>query len=95
MLCACMLSCFQLCLTLRPYGLAHQDPLSRGFSTQGYWNGLPCLSPGHLPFPGIKALSLMSPLLADRFFTSPLMEKLGSHFLTFISHITIDNQLPQ
>ena len=28
--------------------------LSKRFSRQGYWNGLPVPSPGHLPNPGIK-----------------------------------------
>ena len=35
-----------------------------GFSRQGHWNGLPCLSPGDLPDPGIEPASLMSPALA-------------------------------
>ena len=29
--------------------VAHQAPLSMGFSRQEYWSGLPCLSPGDLP----------------------------------------------
>ena len=41
-----------------------------GFSRQEYWNGLPFSSPGDLPNPGIKPMSLMSPALAGRFFTS-------------------------
>ena len=28
--------------------VAHQAPLSMGFSSQGYWHGLPCPSPGGL-----------------------------------------------
>ena len=28
-----------------------------GFSTQEYWNGLPCPPPGHLSNPGIKPRS--------------------------------------
>ena len=28
-----------------------------GFSRQEYWSGLPCLSPGDLPNPGIKPRS--------------------------------------
>ena len=44
---------------------AYQAPLSMGFS-----NFLClCPSPGDLPNPGIKAMSLMSPTLAGRFFT--------------------------
>ena len=33
---------------------ACQAPLSLEFSTQEYWSGLPFLSPGDLPDPGIK-----------------------------------------
>ena len=49
--------------------VAHQVPLSMGFSRQEYWSGLPCPSPGDLPDPGIKPTSLMFPALAGRFFT--------------------------
>ena len=51
----CMLSCFshvRLCVTLCT--VAHQAPLSMGFSIKEYWSGLPCPSPGNLPDPGIK-----------------------------------------
>ena len=34
--------------------MAHQAPLSLGFSRQEYWSGLPSPSPGDLPDPGIK-----------------------------------------
>ena len=49
------------CLTLEtPYELlASQAPLSKGFSRQGYWSGLPFPSPGDLPHPGIKSWSPM------------------------------------
>ena len=30
------------------------DPLSIGFSRQVYWSGLPFLSPGDLPNPGVE-----------------------------------------
>ena len=46
--------------------MARQAPLSVGFSRQEYWNVLPFPSPGELPDPGIE---VMSPALADRFFT--------------------------
>ena len=43
------------CLTLaNPWTVAHQAPLSIGFSLQEYWSGLPLPSPGDLPDPGIK-----------------------------------------
>ena len=41
-----MLSCFshvRLCET--PWTVAHQAPLSMGFSRQEYWSGLPCPPP--------------------------------------------------
>ena len=44
--------------------------LSIAFSGQKYWNELPWPPPGHLPNPGIKSVSLMSPALAGRFFTT-------------------------
>ena len=36
--------------------VAHQVPLSMGFSRQKYWIGLPFLSPGVLPDSGIRKL---------------------------------------
>ena len=66
-----MLSCFSpvlLFATLQT--VAHQAPLSMGFSRQEYWSGLPCPSQGALPNPGIKLASLTSPALAGRFFST-------------------------
>ena len=40
-----------------PRTVACQPPLSRGFSRQEYWSGLPLLSPGELPDPGIESRS--------------------------------------
>ena len=40
-----------------PRTAAHQAPLSKRFSRQEYWSGLPCPSPGDLPNPGIKPRS--------------------------------------
>ena len=37
-----------------PWTLAYKAPLSMEFSRQEYWSGLPFLSPGDLPNPGIK-----------------------------------------
>ena len=37
-----------------PWIVAHQAPLSMGFSRQECWSGLPFLSPGDLPDPGIE-----------------------------------------
>ena len=51
-------------LFVTSWTVALQAPLSRGFSRQEYWSGLPCPPPGALPDPGIKPTSLMSPALA-------------------------------
>ena len=53
-----------------PLAVAHQIPLSMGFSRQEYWSGLPFHPPGNLPDPGIKPASLMSPALGGGFFTT-------------------------
>ena len=52
--------------SLRLYGLS---PLSKGFSRQDYWSGLPFPSPGDLPDPRMEPESLKSPVLTGRFFT--------------------------
>ena len=57
-----------------PWTVARKAPLSMGFPRQEYWSGLPFLSPGNLPDPGIE---LASPALAVRFFTTVKWEKLS------------------
>ena len=52
MCCALSLSPVQLFMT--PWTVAHQAPLSMGFSRQEYWSGLPFPSPGDLPDPGME-----------------------------------------
>ena len=48
----------KLCPTLvTPRTVARQAPLSMGFPRQEYWSGLPFLSPGDLPHPGIEPRS--------------------------------------
>ena len=49
-----------------PWTVAHQAPLSMGFSRQEYWSGLPCPPPGDLLDPGMEPASLVSPAVADR-----------------------------
>ena len=58
----------QLFVTLRT--VAYPVPLPMGFSSQEYWSGLLCLPPGDLPNLRIKPMSLTSPALAGRFFTT-------------------------
>ena len=72
--CAQSLSCIQLFVT--PWTVTCQALLSMGFSSQEYWSELPFPPPGDLPDPGIehdpgiKSVSLASPIMAGRFFTS-------------------------
>ena len=47
-----------------------------GFSRQEYWSGSPCPPPGDLTDPGIEPLSLESPALTGRFFTTSHLIKL-------------------
>ena len=48
-----------------PWAVAHQAPLFIEFSWQEYWSGLPFLSPGDFPDPGIQS---GSPALQVDFF---------------------------
>ena len=60
-----VLSCFsRVQLFVTPWPVAHQAPLSMGFSGQEHWSGLPCPSSGDLPDPGIKPVPRPSPALA-------------------------------
>ena len=47
--------------SVTPWTVAHQAPLSMGFSRQEYRGGLPCPPPGDLRRPGIQPRSLLSP----------------------------------
>ena len=57
-MCVCVCVCVWVAwsyLTLcTPRTVAHQAPLSMGFSRQGYWSGLPCPPPGDPPNQGLK-----------------------------------------
>ena len=69
--CACTLTRFSGSDSFR----AWRTPQSMGFSRQEYWSGLPCPPPPptpawDLPNIGIEPTSLMSPVLAGRFFTT-------------------------
>ena len=64
----CALSCVWLFAT--PWTVAHQAPLSMGFSRPEDQSGLPFPTPGGLPDPGLEPTSLGSPGLAGRLFTT-------------------------
>ena len=68
----CMLVTSVVFHSLWPCTITYQAPLSMGFSRQEYWSGLPCPPPGDLPNPGIKPMSLMSPMLAGNIFTNTI-----------------------
>ena len=61
---AYVLSCFS-CVQLfaTPWTVAHQVPLSMGFSRQEYWSGLPFPPPEDLPDSGIELASPVAPAL--------------------------------
>ena len=76
----CML--IQLCPTLAtPRTIAHQASLSMGFSKQEYRSGLPFPTPGDLPDPGIKSVSLAS---SARYFTTESPGKPQSIFYLYL-----------
>ena len=66
-----VLSCFsRVQLFATPWTVAHLAPLSMEFSRQEYWSGLSRPPPGDLSNPGMEPVSLTSPALAGRFFTT-------------------------
>ena len=48
---------------MAPWTIAHQAPLSIGFSGQEHWSGLPLPAPEDLPDPGIEPASPVSSAL--------------------------------
>ena len=69
-----------------------------GFSRQEHWSGLPWPPLGHLPDTGIKPVSLMTPALAGRFFTtSATWDSHYAHQITTTPHSLLplaSEQLP-
>ena len=50
----CTQACSHVQLFVTPWTVAHQAPLSMGFSRQEYWNGLSFPPPGELPDPELN-----------------------------------------
>ena len=74
-----------------PWTVAHQAPLSMGFSRQEYWKGLPCPAPGDLLNPGIKPASLVSLPLAGEFSNTVTPGKLpGNGYTGRVSGDTVE-----
>ena len=67
-----LFSCKVVSESVTSWTVAHQAPLSMEFPRQEYWSGLPFPSPGDLPDPGIKPVSLA---LTGIFFTTEPPEK--------------------
>ena len=56
-------------LSATTWTVAHQAPLSMGFSRQESWSGLPCPSPEDLPNLVLKFMSVCVSCIVGRFFT--------------------------
>ena len=76
-----MCACVHLCVLSRfgcvwlfviPWTVAHQAPLSVGFSRQEYWGGVPFPPPGDPPHLRTEPTSLTSPALAGGFLTTSI-----------------------
>ena len=89
----------RLCVTL--WTVAHQAPLSMGFSRQEYWSQLPCPRPRDLPDLGIESMSLSTPALSGRFFTTNAtwealdLYLLSLKFFFFLLHHSLSPHLPR
>ena len=69
-------------LSVTPWIVTCQAPLSMEFSRQEYQSGLPFPTPGDLPDPEIESVAPESPVSANEFFTTVLPGK-----PTFVLHV--------
>ena len=81
---SCSFSCSVMSDSVTPWTVAHQGPLTTGFSRQEYWSGLPFPSPGDPPDPGIEPAS---PALAGGFSTT---ERQGSPVIYGVGRLIAD-----
>ena len=89
----CHFSRVQLFVT--SWTVAHQVPLSLGFSRQEYWHGLPCPPLGDLPDAEREPASLLSLTLAGKFFTtSATWEALKVESVQFSCSVISDSATP-
>ena len=89
----------QLCLTF--CNPVDHSPLSMGFSSEEYWNGLPCPPPGDPPSPGMEPPSQVSCfgrlvlfLPAPALFSSSFQSR-SRNFPSAAIGVTSDPTLPQ
>ena len=87
--CCCCCLVIKSCPTFAtPWTIALHAPLPMRFPRQEYWHGLPFLSPGDLPYPGIKHTSPVSLALAGEFFiTEPAGKPSNLFFLLIHTYI--------
>ena len=74
-----------------PWTVAHEALPSVEFSGQEYWSGVLFPTPEGLPYPGIKPVSLVSPALAGRFFTTSTTWKAPNSVVIAIKFWEIGN----
>jgi len=77
-----------------PWTVAHQSPLSMGFSRQGYWSGLLCTTPRDLPDQRIEPASLMFPALAGRFFLPFVLHGKPTYGITSVPFSSVAQLCP-
>ena len=87
-----LLSCFsRIWLSATPWTVAHQALLCMEFSRQEYWSRLPFPSPGDLPDPGAKPVSLKSPAQTGGLFTTSATWK-TQRSLFFLNFCKVDDK---
>ena len=75
---------------MTPWTVAHQAPLSMGFSRQEYWSGLPFPSPGDLPNPAIEPRSpALQTLIVETFISS------WGDFTVLIDVLCCERRMPE
>ena len=84
--CTCVLGHFShIWFFATPWTVAHQAPLSLGFSQQEYWSGLPCPPPGDLHNPGTELMPPASPALQADFLYWEAWEVSLEHFILVLT----------
>ena len=95
--CVCTRMCAQSCLSVTPWTVALQAPLSMGFSGREHCSGLPCPSPGHLLDSGIEPASLVTPALSSVLFCCGIHNPRNSivkETLAFVTPLTSSSWKP-
>ena len=75
-------------LSVTPWTVAHQAPLSMGCSRQEYWSGLP-FPPGDLPHPGVEPTSLTSALAGGFLYHCTTWERAETRIQFWRARLTV------